>query len=388
MKQFLNKESEKNNIVVITAKLLLIGSCKKDQFNDIESELAKGEQLITVLTKEQIKPILLDTIQKLTSRNTDNDIEIEFLENNKEKELTLEFENTEQKSRCLEALNESFPSHLNQKVNQQGIIASITPSIASLSLAAFAIFLFYEKLPKTTYVIGGLWALVSLFSLYKRFTKPPVITHWTVDKSSLSKGFDYMTQAYTWVFIIAVLVGVSKVLPLDSGPAVIYDHAVKETLYEGNITQLLKKQADINYKDAKGKTALHHLVDQASYRAYEISDSMLAAVFQKATTGKHHLNKKKLKNTPERTAIALIRAGADVNTKDNSGKSLLQYTIENYSDDALSLALFETMLEKGAKLDFVMTEERITPVQFAKEYTEEKIFDKKHLADLLAKYQQ
>ncbi len=386
MKHVINKESEKNNIVVVTSDLIMVGSCEKGQCDDIESRLSNGVLLVEIIPKEQVKLLPLSGVQELISRSTDDDIEIEYVKDNKEEDITLEFQNPEQKQICLAALNQHFPAHLSQQEHQQGKLASIVPSLVSLALAALAIFLFYTKMPKTTYIIGAFWIFVSLISLYKRFTKPPVITRWTVDQGSLSKSFEFMKQVYTGAIVLAIIVGLANALPQDSGPAVIYDHAVKETLYEGNIAELLEKDADINYKDGSGKTALHHLVDQADFRAYEIGENMVAAVFFKAASGKNSLNKKKLQNRPERTAIALINAGADVNVKDNNGKSLMQYAIEHYSEDALSVALFETMLEKGARLDFVMTEDRISPIEYAKAYTEEKIFDERHLADLLAKY--
>jgi hypothetical protein len=387
MKYIINTESEKNNLIVVTPDLIMIGSCNKDQYEDVESKLSKGVPLDEIISKQHLKLLPQSSIQKLASRSTDDDIEIEYLADNKEEDITLEFQDPEQKQLCLTVLNQYFPSHLSQQENQQGIWASIIPSLLSLVLAVLAIFLFYTKLPKTTYIIGAFWVFVSLSSLYKRFTKPPVITRWSVDKGSLSKGFEVMKQVYTGAIVLAIIVGLAKALPQEAGPAVIYDHAVKETLYEGNIAELLEKDADINYKDSNGKTALHHLVDQADYRAYEIGENLVAAVFFKATSGKNMLNKKKLQNRPERTALAMINAGADVNVKDNSGKSLLQYAIERYSEDALTLTLFEAMLENGARLDFVMTEDRISPIEYAKAYTEEKIIDKRHLADLLAKYE-
>ena len=387
MKYFLNKETEKNNLIILIPNLILIGSCKKDDCEDIESKFSKNIPFNEILPKEQATMLPLASIQKLSSRSTDDDIEFDYLSDGKEKDITLEFESPEQKQLYLTELKKQLPKHLTEQEHQQGKLASITPPLVSLALAALAIILFIEKLPKATYVIGGIWLIASLFAFYKRFTKPPVITRWAMDKSKFSKGATFLKQAYAWVFILVAIVGVAQVLPKDSGPAVIYDHALKESLHEGNITTLLEKEGDINFKDKQGKTALHHLVDQASYRSYEIGESLLTAVLLKAASGKNILNKEKLQNKPEHTAIALIKAGADVNVKDSSGKSIMQYAIENYADDALSIALFETMLEKGAKLDFVMDEDSMTPIQYAKEYTKEKLLDKKHLGDLFAKYE-
>lgn len=386
MNFWINKDSEKHNIIVTTPNLMLIGSCEKDEYDSVEEQLAKNVPITSIVNKSKIKIIKTASIQTLKSLNTDDDIDIDYLEGDKEKDINLCFENPEQKQQCLQVLNQNLPSHLNQQERQKGTIASIIPSIVSLALAALAIFLYHSKLPMITYGIGAIWVIASLVSLYKRFKNPPQVTQWAIDKSKITKGMDFMKQAYAWAFILVALVAVSQILPQDSGPAIIYDYAKKERLTEDKISDLLSKEADINYKDAQGKTALHYLIDQASYRAYEISDNMLASVFMGAVTGKKSISKKKVQNLPEIAAIALIKAGADVNAKDNTGKSLLHYAIENYSEEALSPRLFETMLKKGASIDFVMGDEKLSPIEYSKQYTNDTFLNKTRLSDLLAKY--
>lgn len=383
---WINTESEKHNIIISTPNLILVGSCEKDECASVEEQLSKNVPINSIVNKSKIKIIKAASIQKLKSLSTDDDIDIDYLENDNEKDINLCFQSPEQKQQCLQVLNQNLPKHLNQQEHQKGIAASIIPSLVSLALATLAIFLYHSKLPMITYAIGGIWVIASLLSLYKRFKSPPNVTQWSIDKNTLTKGMDFMKQAYAWAFILVALVAVSQILPQDSGPSVIYDYAKKERLTEDKISDLLSKEANINYKDAQGKTALHYLIDQASYRAYEINDNMLASVFMGAVTGKKSISKKKIQNLPENTAIALIKAGADVNAIDNSGKSLLHYSIENYSDEALTLRLFETMLKKGASIDFVMGDERLSPIEYTKKYTNDTFIGQLHLSDLLAKY--
>ncbi len=388
---WINKDSEKHNVIITTPNLILIGSCEKDEYQNVEEQLSKNVPITSIIDKSKIKIIKTASIQKLTSLSTDDDIDIDYLEveakGDEEKDINICFQDPKQKQQCLQVLNQNLPRHLNQQEHQKSLVASIIPSLVSLALAALAILLYHSKLPMITYAVGSIWVIASLVSLYKRFKNPPQITQWTIDKSKLKKGMDFMKQAYAWAFILVVLVAVSQILPQDSGPGIIYDYAKKEHLTEDNIADLLSKEADINYKDAQGKTALHYLIDQASYRAYEISDNLLAAVFMKAATGsKKKVSKKKVQNLPEITAIALIKAGANVNAKDNSGKSLLHYAIENYSEEALSPRLFKALLENGANVDFVMGDEKLSPIEYSKQYTNDTFLDKTHLSDLLAKY--
>lgn len=391
MNFWINKDSEKHNIIVAIPNLILVGSCGKDEYDNVEEQLKKNIPITTIVDKSKIKIIKTASIQKLKSLSTDDDIDIDYLEvgskGSEEKDINICFESPEQKQQCLQVLNKILPKHLNQQVHQKSLLASIIPSLVSLALAALAIFLYHSKLPMITYAVGGIWVIASIVSLYKRFKNPPQVTQWAIDKNKLTKGMDFMKQAYAWAFVFVALVAVSQILPQDSGPGIIYDYAKKERLTEDNIADLLNKEADINYKDAQGKTAMHYLIDQASYRAYEISDNILASAFIKAATGsKKSISKKKVQNLPEIVAIALIKAGADVNAKDNSGKSLLHYAIENYSEEALSPRLFETMLKKGAKVDFVMGDEKLSPIEYSKQYTNDTFLDKTRLSDLLAKY--
>lgn len=391
MNFWINKESEKHNIIVTTPNLILVGSCEKDEYESVEKQLKQNLPITSVVNKSKIKIIKTASIQKLTSLSTDDDIDIDYLDENAtgdaDKDINICFQDPEQKQQCLQVLKSYLPKHLNQQEHQKSLISSILPSLVSLALAALAIVLYHSKLPMITYVVGGIWVIASLVSLYKRFKNPPQVTQWVIDKSKITKGMDFMKQAYAWAFILVALVAVSQILPQDSGPGIIYDYAKKERLTEDNIADLLTKEADINYKDAQGKTALHYLIDQASYRAYEISENVLASVLMKAATGsKKKISKKKVQNLPEIAAIALIKAGADVNAKDNSGKSLLHYAIENYSEEALSPRLFKTLLENGANVDFVMGEEKLSPIEYSKQYTNDMFLDKTHLSDLLAKY--
>jgi len=389
MNFWINKDSEKHNIIVTNPNLILVGSCEKDEYESVEEQLNKNIPLTSIVNKSKIKIIKTASIQTLKSLSTDDDIDVDYLdvEKEEEKDINLCFENPEQKQQCLQVLKQNLPSHLNQQEHQKSLIASIIPSLVSLALAALAIFLYHSKLPMITYGIGAIWVIASLVSLYKRFKNPPKVTQWVTDKSKITKGMDFMKQAYAWAFILVVLVAVSEVLPQDSGPGIIYDYAKKERLTENNIADLLNKEADINFKDEHGKTAMHYLIDQASYRAYEISDNLLSSALIGAMTGKKKsISKKKVKNYPEIAAIALIKAGADVNVKDNTGKSLLHYAIENYAEDALSPRLFETMLMNGAKVDFVMGEEKLSPIEYSKQYTNDIFLDKTRLSDLLAKY--
>lgn len=389
MNFWINKDSEKHNIIVTNPNLILVGSCEKDEYESVEEQLNKNIPLTSIVNKSKIKIIKTASIQTLKSLSTDDDIDVDYLdvEKEEEKDINLCFENPEQKQQCLQVLKQNLPSHLNQQEHQKSLIASIIPSLVSLALAALAIFLYHSKLPMITYGIGAIWVIASLINLYKRFKNPPKVTQWVTDKSKITKGMDFMKQAYAWAFILVVLVAVSEVLPQDSGPGIIYDYAKKERLTENNIADLLNKEADINFKDEHGKTAMHYLIDQASYRAYEISDNLLSSALIGAMTGKKKsISKKKVKNYPEIAAIALIKAGADVNVKDNTGKSLLHYAIENYAEDALSPRLFETMLMNGAKVDFVMGEEKLSPIEYSKQYTNDIFLDKTRLSDLLAKY--
>ncbi|MEI0794733.1 ankyrin repeat domain-containing protein [Brachyspira pilosicoli] len=93
----------------------------------------------------------------------------------------------------------------------------------------------------------------------------------------------------------------------------------------------LSENADINIKDNEGKTALFHTI--SSFGVLENVKAMTEDMFgdhAKTDYIKDYMNQKKMEETDRaiRLIKLLVSNGADINTQDNKGNTLLMYAIE------------------------------------------------------------
>ncbi|WP_111979443.1 hypothetical protein [Algibacillus agarilyticus] len=176
MNFWLDRNSESNNVVVLQQNNILVGSCDKQAYDNVFTQLTADVAPIEVLGTEDIQIIPFDKLQNLTSKNTDTSIDLQYLAKKGTEDFTLDFETLEQKNACLQLMTaREFPQLSLTVAKQSALSASISP-VLSLLCAIGLGSLYIDRLRWVTIIVCGLWALLSLYGLYKRATNPPVVT--------------------------------------------------------------------------------------------------------------------------------------------------------------------------------------------------------------------
>ena len=325
---WIDRSSETENVIVLTQAGILVGSCDEESCDSVQQQLGAGKTAIEVLGSGDILTIPYGQIQKVTSRDTDNDVSVEYKAKKDIEQKDLFFEDLDPKQQFVAALDKVMPENfVKSEVKQSALGAALNPML-SLLLSSAAIFLFINKFRWVTIIIGGLWALVSLYMLVSRIKSPPTVTRWTIGGRYIRKAWNGLKTATSYVIVAAVIALAHDTLPDSHGPSSIYEQMQFETLSPASIETLLGRGADIDYRDEYGDTALSVALDWGYYDV----------------------------------AIALVEAGADLTLRDSYDLTPLEYAISYDLDSSVINAL----LENGASLNFEL--EGMTPVEYAKEY--------------------
>jgi len=235
LKYSIDRNTNSNNVVVLSETALIIGSCDKEQISSVEQQLSAGKSAIEVLGTEDIKSIPYTQIQGLTHLSTDNNIDVR---------------------------HKHTPSALS----------SVLMSIVSLIVCAAVCFLFYNKFRIAVYIVGGLWVLASLYNAYDRFTNPPVVTRWNIKGKYARKAWAGLKTAGSYAFLGIFAFGLSTQFPDRYGTESLYQSAYNETIQPEDVKKYLARGADIDFTDVDGDTAL----DMALYA--EDNDLSLAII--------------------------------------------------------------------------------------------------------------
>lgn len=339
MQYWVDNESESDNVIAVNDSSIFIGSCDKESYDKVEQQLAEQKSPIEVLGSDDLTAIPYSQIQNMVSRSTDKDVDISYKAKKDTEEKTLYFSGLSEKNDFMSGIEKFIPDHLEKSESEQSaVIAAISPLI-SLILSLSSAYLFFDKFRWPAIIVGGIWAIASIYMLLSRVNEPPKITRWSISGRYFRKIWSGIKTSFSYAFLALIIIGVYGRFPDSYGEKSIYEQINDESLDASEIKLLIERGADINYKYKDGTSPLS-----------------IALSWGEADL-----------------AIALIEAGADLSAKDGE-ESPLKYAIYNESN----INVIESMLDKGASLDFDI--EGVTPLEYSKEY------ENNELVNLIMKY--
>lgn len=304
MKYSIDRNSSTGNIVVVTDAALIVGSCEEDQLNVVEAQLAGGKNVVEVLGTDDIKSIPYNKIQGLKHLSTDSDVDISYKQSKGVETTTLYFKDEKEAAEIVDHIGQSLPDSLEKRVSTQSPVSSVLMSVVSLLVCAGVCYLFFNKFRIAVYIIGGLWALFSLYNAYDRITNPPVVTRWNIKGKYVRKAWSGMKMAWSYAILGFLAFGISVQFPDRYGSKALYQSVYEEMIQAEDFEKFIARGADIDYEDADGDTAL-------SWSLYFEDDDL---------------------------SLALVEAGANVTRTDIS---LLEIALYNNAGEKVLAALME-----------------------------------------------
>lgn len=338
MQYWIDQGSEDKNVVVMSDSSIFIGSCDKENYDRVNHQLLEQKSPIEVLGSDDLKVIPFSQIQSMISRSTDTSVDINYKAKKDIEELSIFFFNVEEKDGFVSASESFMPDHLEKIEYKQSTLVAIISPLLSLALSGLSIYLFLNKFRWLTVIVGGLWLLASVYMLISRVTAPPTIIRWSIAGRYFRKMWSGVKTGFSYAFLALIIAGVHSKFPDNYGEKSIYQQVKDDSLEISEITQLLERGADINYKNKQGESSL--LIALSWYQ--------------------------------DDLAIALIEAGADLSI--NNDQSPLKEAIYNDYD----IRVIEKMLQKGASLEFDI--EGMSPIEYSKQY------ENMAVVNLLAEY--
>lgn len=330
---WIDHDSESDNVIGITDSMIYIGSCDSEACTKVDQELAKQISPVEVLGTEDVMTIPFIHIQKLISRSTDKDIDVSYKAKKDIEEKSLFFSEVDDKQQFLAAIDQFMPERLTKNESKQSAaVAAISPFV-SLVLSLVTIYFFMDKLRVPAFVIGGLWAVASIYMLLSRIKNPPTVTRYALGGRYLRKFWNGAKTCVAYGIVVVVMLAVHQEFPTSYGPSAIYEHAQNEKLLAADVPKFLDRGADIDHQGENGSTSLSIAMDWGQ----------------------------------DELAIALIESGANlVNPADGYGTPI-EYAM--YSDS--SVEIIESMLKNGASLDFEL--DGMTPLAYSREYENQQL---------------
>jgi len=295
---------------------------------------------IEVLGTDDLTTIPYAQIHGISSRNTDNDVEVRYKAKKEIEDKSLFFDSVDDKLDFVASLDSVLPDHLQKSETQQSVISASLNPLLSLVLSVAATYLFIDKLRWPTIIVGGIWSLGSLYMLISRAKAPPRVTRWTIKGRYVRKLWSGLKTAFGYAVLAAIIAIAHGSLPDSHGPSSIYEQLQFETLSAKSVATLVERGADVDYVGEYGETPLSIALDWSE----------------------------------DDIAIALIEAGADLTSKNDYDETPVEHVVYY----GMSAAILEAMLKHGASLEFLIDDQ--TPLEYVIES------DYMELAAVIQKY--
>ena len=298
--------SEYQNIIILTDNAVILGSSDKETHDRVEVQLKQNISPIEVLGSDDLMSIPFTQIQSLVSRSTDDNVDLKYKAKKEIEDISLDFESSEESQQFVDLLDNVLPDNLEKTQYQQGVIKASLAPFLSLLFGLSALYLYFNKARIAALVIGGLWILVSLISLYTRVSNPPEITRWSIKGRYVRKTWQGLKTGFTFLVAILAVFSFSMTLPDTHGPANLYQLLENgEELSLTDIDELIEQGGDVNYQQDG-----YSVLSEALYRE------------------NHEISAK------------LIEAGADVNIPIN-GINMLEHALDNNANQAVMKLILE-----------------------------------------------
>ena len=406
MQYWLNRKSVKNNIIIRYENGLLLSSCNKNSYDEVDLQLKKNTNPIKLFGIDNLSLIPWSSIEEITSCSNDLNIELKY-KIKEEDTIFLSFGHSNSKKKCLSSILEQLGDDLETTIDKRSAVSIYLNSVLSLVLAIGFTLLYYTLFPKASLIVGSIWALASIYRLFKLSRETKEVIYWKVKKPTSKKkkihplAEDSRVEEKFEMKTIYAFAGLSSVLFVSYfGLSILLTANLKSVPNSGNV--LTSKAKSKKPVQIDGSTplirALNNNNEQLAISLIEqganltgqfdgrtaldiaIGDSLDNAV-------KSLLSKKAPSSNPQElltrvlendlgfdTIKKVVQSGADVNYIDDDGVSVLSIAMEH----GVSNKVIRLLLKEGASTDIVIGGQ--TPVEYAKSNGNEK------LAKLLSRY--
>ncbi|WP_075185770.1 ankyrin repeat domain-containing protein [Teredinibacter haidensis] len=390
MKFWINTNSNSDNVVILTKNGVLVASCNEYACDAIREKLAANVHPISIYAKDDIHIVKSTQLRSVTSRNTDTNIDLCYRVLKKKENLPLNFQSTEQKQEFTSIFNKIAPENLKKTEHQQRWFTAILPSLFSLFFALFISWFYINKWRWVTLIVGGLWALASIYILITRVKTPPKITRWSPKDQYVKKGRGAINTGFSYAVATLMIMVFSFKLPLVYGAQAILDNLDHDTLTAGNIEELVSKGANINVRNEYGDSPLHYAVGIEDYELVEALLQQGANPAQQNGEGETALEQALQFGDMQSTNLILqsvdslddhnniwwavsnagppaeimdliVARGFDIHTLSEHGDNLLKAAIES----GTGYTFVNYLLGAGVSTDFTIDD--MSPAEYAKE---------------------
>ncbi len=296
---WLNKKTEKNNIVILSKKSILLGSCGSKACGKVEALLKKNIHPLKFMGKQNLLAIPFDRIQTINYQNKIPGIELGVKTKAGLKKIMLAFSDIESSKKCYLYLKKLTPQALQKTETraddeQQRIREKLKKQLRQPHKTELGI------VPSAPPV--SQWLSEPDESENKQTDSSKSVTKLQVFK----KQWFSKKKVAIALALAAVLLGTW--LMLSAGPEALYEAIQSKQISSSEVDHYLEAGADINYRGKDGVTPL------------------LSAINQKK----------------DKLVVTLVKKGADLSL-DYNGETALDLAIANGLNRAA-----KTMLEKKA----------------------------------------
>ncbi len=379
MKFWVNKNSETDNFVILAKDSLIVASCDEENLGTSEKKLSQGDSPSIVFGTDNFTTITFSQVLKMVARSTDAEVDIDYKVKKEEENKLICFENIEGAQNFTAAIEKRLPERLKKKEFQQSILSAGFPPLLSLITALGITAMFINKFRWLALIIGGVWALASLYKLFTRVTRPPLITQWS-SRNAVGAAWSQIKTAGSLMLVAVIVLAFSSRFPDSYGEQSFVQHMDHGELEARYVTKLLENGGDINLLDKYGSRPLHYAAYNEDFELFKAlldngadpsleddqgEDALDEAVYQDQSqmTGyllgqysgqvslKGKLNSYLGDSISASMISQLLANGVDPTETDENGYNALQVALSNSADYEVVSILLENKVPSNVQLD-------------------------------------
>ena len=249
MRYWFNKDSEKNNIVILTDKALLLACVDHESMESVNNRLEQEIHPCLIFGGENLQVIPLGSLKSITSCSANPILEISFSTRGNLRSETIGFTDFESKSEFIAFFDELL-KHSNNKLikkeQRQPICFTIVLPLLSLLLGLLGIYLFYNKFRLFVLTVGVAWSAASFYVLLKHLLRPPKVVSWVIEGQPHQNicRLKHAAVAHAVVGLIGVTeIVASYSIPETKGTAMLFSTMQKHEVSDNSIRGFLESGA-------------------------------------------------------------------------------------------------------------------------------------------------